>query len=283
MVIGNKMLDKTTTLPFINRATTRSLHGQIEKDIEVINHRLIRAEIFLSQLEGVNFQALAPGVPFNPHHAKISSRISRKFSAEFKFSTRQYYETYVVGLFFHFLGEINAAADVFGTSLDVIYESIRGSSYGVTPHFFEMLQRIKTDTVNGLRLTVFLNDPNHVALIDNSDMDHFLPVGHTGNVELRDCKFSYNLIRRIRNKQEHNSYEGLISFESQRDHMGVPEFYAAISDRADVLCNTTHNNIFQSLSKRKGGSRDLVDFSKWTLDKFSAYLTDMIGEVTNDM
>lgn len=275
------MLDNTITKSLINRAATRSLHGEIEKDIRVINDRLVRAELFLSQLKGANFQPLAPGVKFNDikDKAKINAKISRKFSAELKFSTREYYLTYVVGLLFNFLGEINAAADVFGTSIDLIYRSIGGTPFPGSPYLFGRLTQIKADT-NGYNLTTFLNDSNHIALID-SNINHFLPNPNPGNIDINQCNFSYSLVRRIRNKLEHNSYEGFVSFVGEQPQMSAPVFYAIFSDDADQLCNTT--NIFSSLSKKPGGGRDIIEFCDWTLEKFPAYLTDMIVEVINDM
>lgn len=259
-------------------AYTTNTREKVEKDIASIRHHLVSAKIFLAFLESIKFERLYRG-QFGRGGVEINiSSGDIKVSGTLKFMNSETYRVFTLGNFFGLLSEISIIADVTGTLLKLIYSQIHSSYRFPRRLFFHNALLVIKGSTRRSNLKNYINS-NQAIL----DFNSFLPGTGTMNESLSSCNYSYQLIRRLRNVPEHNSFEELIFFKQSQDglgHRARTDHYAEISPAADSVCGTL--DCFARLSGGKDGSRDVLVFGKWVLEKHIELINDIFSNIVSD-
>jgi len=275
------MLNNTVVLKFTSKLSDpryASLLDKAKYDFEVVSQKLNRAKVSLAMLQSCDFKKCVNRFS-RGEFALIKIRsTSLGIQGDIKFKSQKTYRNYVVGQFFCVLNEICSSADVLGGLLKESY-LIANPGYSFPTTYFQSVLGIINANANPSNLkTLLASEP--------SILDHltFLPATPVTNIELADCHYSYILARKLRNLPEHNSYEDFISFVASSDSValrGEPEYFATISDKADVILGFT--DFWPRLSSNKNGSRDLCKFSEWILEQSILCLEKVIDVCADDL
>ena len=276
------MINSTSKSNFLSKLSNSrygSLNIDADNDFKVIVHHLTRANIALSLLQGANFKkCVARGWGRDGGIIKPKVNSSMGISGQLKFRSQETYKLFVVGQFNTILSEVCSAADVLGDLLSQCYTAL-DVQYTVTslPYYVVVLDKIRTCPLTSQLKTVILGKP---AILDHQQ---FLPSTPQADVDLADCSFSFDLFKKLRNKLEHTSYEGLITFDQSEDSIwGSPEFYAYVSNSADTICGLA-SQVWARMAYKKGGSRDICVLGNWVLGEFISHLNEVIDASVNDL
>ncbi len=275
------MLDNTVVSKFTSKLSDpryASLLDKAKYDFEVVSQKLNRASVSLAILQSCDFKKCVNKLARGENvFIKIRSS-GLGIQGEVKFTNQKTYRNYVMGQFFSVLSEICSSADILGGLLREAYV-ITNPSYSFPNAYFQSVLSVINLSSTTSNLKTFLTG-------EPSILDHlsFLPVVPVTNIDLVDCHYSYTLIRKLRNLPEHNSYEDFISFIAVSDSValrGEPDYFATISDQADVALGLT--DYWPRLSSNKNGSRDVCKFSEWVLDNSIRCFEQVIDVCADDL
>ena len=269
----------------VNRLLTKlrdprygTLINDAKYDISIVEQKLIRASIYLAVVKSADYKKCTE--PFGAEGATIKIRSTQHgLQGDLNFKKQNVYKQFIVGQFINILTEVCSSADVLGglfkdcyAIVDPIY-SIPGRTY-----FHKTLKEIHASTrISNLQGLV----GGEPSLLDYLQT---LPATPMAGIDLANCNFSYDLMWKLRNVFEHNSYEKLILFIRSQDSVvlrGQPEAYAVISDDADSICGFT--DFWNRMSHNKNGSRDICRFGQWILDESKLCFERVINSVADDL
>lgn len=264
-------------------------------DFEVICQKLIRAEICLAIIRDADYEKcrrvspVGGRLPDNFGQGGESIEFAERslgIKGTINFKKRSVYRYFIIGQFFDIISEICSATDVLGGLLHDCY-SHKGADTrfslptGTRPYFPTVLNKIIRETTV-THLKTFLQ--TRQALLDHT---HFLPTTPMNDIDLTNCAFSFDLIRKLRNVPSHSSYEKMIIFTDPPDDAVIKNklgYYPLINHKADEVCEFNPGvTIWARLSDRKDGSRDLRVFSQWVLQQTIDSLNLIINTATNDL